>query len=138
MKKINRFRDEHFFLSNFSESRIELVNGMVFDNLEAAFQSFKNLDRQAEFQTMSPRKAKRVGREVKLRSDWEEKKLGIMGYLVGLKFRQNESLRKLLLETDGSYLEEGNDWKDDFWGTVNGFGKNHLGKILMTVREELK
>ena len=40
-------------------------------------------------------------------------------------------------------LIEGNNWHDVFWGKCscprcNGGGQNHLGKILMKVREELK
>ena len=36
------------------------------------------------------------------------------------------------------YLEEGNNWGDKVWGTVNGEGENNLGKILMRVRKELR
>ena len=31
-------------------------------------------------------------------------------------------------------LEEGNNWGDKYWGTVEGEGKNMLGKLLMKVR----
>ena len=36
-------------------------------------------------------------------------------------------------------LVEGNYWKDTFWGVDEKLGgKNHLGRILMEIREELK
>jgi hypothetical protein len=37
-------------------------------------------------------------------------------------------------------LVEGNRWGDQFWGVDlrTGLGENHLGKILMKVRDELR
>lgn len=58
--------------------------------------------------------------------------------VVEAKFSQNPDLAKKLLETEDAYLEEGNDWGDRIWGTVNGIGANNLGRILMEVREILK
>jgi len=42
-----------------------------------------------------------------------------------------------LIATAPKHLEEQNDWNDRFWGTVGGFGKNNLGKLLMGVRDRL-
>jgi predicted NAD-dependent protein-ADP-ribosyltransferase YbiA (DUF1768 family) len=53
------------------------------------------------------------------------------------KFKQNLDLAKLLKETGNSYIEERNCWGNRFWGTVDGLGKNWLGKLLMEVRETL-
>lgn len=47
-------------------------------------------------------------------------------------------LRKWLLETGEEELIEGNNWGDKFWGQVNGIGENHLGRLLMEIREEIK
>lgn len=30
------------------------------------------------------------------------------------------------------------NWGDYFWGSVNGHGENHLGKILMDIRAKLQ
>ena len=42
--------------------------------------------------------------------------------------------------TGNLVLEEGNGWHDTFWGVdlKTGEGENHLGRILMQVREELR
>jgi hypothetical protein len=85
----------------------------------------------------TPGKAKREGRGVQLRSDWEDVKYDIMKELVKLKFITHAHLRKELLETGDKYLEETNSWHDHVWGVCQGKGLNWLGKILMEVREEL-
>ncbi len=43
-----------------------------------------------------------------------------------------------LLATGSAELIEGNDWGDDYWGRATPQGKNHLGVVLMQVREELR
>lgn len=133
---IKFFRGDYKFLCNFSESVIK-INGFTFLNGEAAFQSFKNLEKQGEFQGLDPSSAKRKGRRVKLRSDWEDIKDDVMYQVVKAKFQQNEDLREKLLATGNMYIEEGNTWNDRYWGVCDGVGKNMLGKTLMRVREEL-
>ncbi len=73
----------------------------------------------------------------KLREDWDEVKLKAMELVLFLKFTQNKNLLEKLLKEEG-YIEERNDWGDTFWGTYNGIGKNHLGKLLMNLRDSLK
>ena len=58
--------------------------------------------------------------------------------IVYAKFSQNPILRQKLINTQDMILIENNTWNDTFWGVCNGVGENHLGKILMEVREELK
>jgi hypothetical protein len=60
-----------------------------------------------------------------------------MGEIVRAKFEQNPNLAEKLLSTQDAYLEEGNTWGDRTWGTVNGAGANHLGRILMEIRNEM-
>lgn len=134
---INNFRGKYFFLSNFSDSKI-ILNDITFNNAEAAFQSFKNLTKQKQFVELNPSIAKRKGRHIKLRHDWDNIKDDVMYQVVKAKFEQNEELKKKLLDTRDEYLEESTTWKDAYWGTYNGRGKNKLGKILMRVRSELK
>lgn len=81
---------------------------------------------------------KKLGREVQLRSDWESVKLMYMYEICMCKFMQNPTLCKALLATGNCHLVEGNNWGDYFWGSVNGHGENHLGKILMDIRAKLQ
>jgi predicted NAD-dependent protein-ADP-ribosyltransferase YbiA (DUF1768 family) len=65
-------------------------------------------------------------------------KLTVMETCVRYKFSQNTDLRAELIATGDAYLEEGNSWNDRYWGVCDGQGENHLGKILMKVRAELR
>lgn len=135
MNKINSFRDEYYFLSNFYECPVT-YNGLTYKNNEAAFQAQKciNLKDREKFCNLSASESKKLGRRVVLRKDWEDIKIKVMTDIVKAKFEQNEDLQKKLLATEDAYLEEGNTWGDRIWGTVNGVGANNLGKILMNVR----
>jgi len=139
MNKINSFRDEYYFLSNFYECSVT-YNGLTYKNNEAAFQAQKciNLKDREKFCNLSASESKKLGRRVVLRKDWEDIKIKVMTDIVKAKFEQNEDLQKKLLATEDAYLEEGNTWGDRIWGTVNGVGANNLGKILMNVRKELQ
>lgn len=136
---IKEFRGEYFFLSNFYEAPVR-YDGIKFLNNESAFQAMKceNREDRLNFAMLDPSSAKRKGRRVQLRKDWEDIKEQCMYDIVLAKFSQNHDLKTRLLATKNAYLEEGNTWGDREWGTVNGVGKNKLGKILMRVREVLK
>lgn len=41
------------------------------------------------------------------------------------------------MATGNEMLVEGNNWHDKFWGVCGGEGENHLGKMLMHIRERL-
>jgi predicted NAD-dependent protein-ADP-ribosyltransferase YbiA (DUF1768 family) len=58
--------------------------------------------------------------------------------LVRDKFTRDPELAILLFAAGTRLLVEGNDWGDCFWGVCRGQGRNHLGEILMTVRDELQ
>lgn len=137
MSKIDSFRGEYHFLSNFYETPV-CVYGIKYPNAEAAFQAQKCvLPEEAEaFKTMSPQMAKRYGRTVQLKPNWEQIKDSIMLTVVRAKFK-NPVLKDLLLNTGAAELIEGNRWGDTYWGVCNGKGKNRLGEILMTVRTEI-
>lgn len=133
---IDKFEGEYFFLSNFYECPIN-YHGLTYRNSEAAFHAQKNVSRAREFCDLSPSEAKRLGRRVELREDWEEVKLRIMYSIVKTKFTQHRNLKKKLLSTGNQELVEGNWWNDCYWGVCKGIGQNNLGKILMKVRDEL-
>lgn len=140
MHKIDRFTGEYAFLSNFATS-VFRYEGILYTSVEAAFQAAKTSDREIKRRLAQypPAEAKRYGRKIKLRSDWNDVKVSIMKELLRLKF--NSDLfghRQALLNTGDAYLEEGNNHHDTFWGTCNGVGENQLGKLLMEIRAELR
>ena len=137
--KIDSFKGEYFFLSNFYPTKIK-YNGIQYLNNEAAFQAQKctTMEDRIKFSYLNPSDAKKLGRRIILRNDWESVKISIMREIVFEKFKQNPHLTEKLLNTGNIYLEEGNNWGDRIWGTVNGVGRNELGKILMEVRKEIK
>lgn len=95
---------------------------------------------KSAFTEYGPSKSKEIGRKVPIRPDWEQVKIGIMEEIVRQKFVQNPELAASLLETGDKVLIEGNRWGDICWGvdTRTWQGENHLGKILMKIRNELK
>jgi ribA/ribD-fused uncharacterized protein len=135
---INEFKGKYYFLSNFYSTPV-MYEGLLYQNNEAAFQSakVKDLERRKQFCQLDPSIAKKKGRNVLLRNDWEDIKDEVMYQCVKDKFTRNQDLRQRLIDTDNEELVEGNTWNDTYWGVCRGRGKNMLGKILMRVREEL-
>ena len=136
---IIHFKDEYFFLSNFYNCDI-VYEGISYKSTEVAFQAQKCTDKKKklEFSTMSPGQAKKLGKEVKLREDWEDVKVDIMRRVVKAKFDQHIELQEQLVATGNRCLIEVNVWHDKFWGVSGGKGKNMLGRILMDLRKEYK
>jgi ribA/ribD-fused uncharacterized protein len=136
---INRFNNNYAFLSNFYPSFI-VIDGIIYPTVEHAYQAAKISDwreKQMIANIKTPGQAKRVGRKLGLRSDWENIKVDVMLKLVRLKFTEL-NLKIKLLATGDAELIEGNTWNDTFWGVCCDEGQNQLGKILMKVREECR
>jgi len=139
MQVIEHFRGQYDFLSNFHPAQIRF-EGIDFPTVEHAFQAAKTKDRGlrlAVANAPSPGAAKRIGRRLPLRGDWEATKVGVMRDLVRLKFVTHAELGTKLLATGIATLVEGNTWNDRFWGICHGEGRNQLGQILMEIRQEL-
>ena len=143
---IDSFTRDYFFLSNFYNVYLE-YEGITYCSTEAAFQATKSLDigERMRIARMSPSDAKRAGRKVQLRPDWEEIKDKVMYDVCYKKFTNNDALhlKEKLLKTGNEELVEGNMWHDNYWGNCtcekckNIEGQNKLGKILMEIRKEL-
>ena len=137
------FQGAYRFMSNFYPCAVEF-DGIKYKSSEAAYQASKvpvgedwEQDKVA-FAQLNAREARRSGQLLRcLRHDWDDVKLNIMYRILRSKFSQNPDLRRKLLDTDGTYLEETNYWRDTFWGIYNGVGENHLGRLLMVVRDEI-
>jgi hypothetical protein len=159
---IDSFTGEYDFLSNFYSHPI-FFRGHWYPTTEHAFHSQKNdselyqvkLRTLAEilyfhqcmnharvqfdhikFNELTPGQAKRAGRGVELRKDWEEIKIPLMDEVTDIKFNDPVLGRKLF-NTGTAVLIEGNTWGDQFWGTCMGEGRNELGQCLMRKRTKL-
>lgn len=132
------FKGKYYFLSNFYPCQVTF-HGITYYNSEAAFHAQKDPSRAEEFCKLNASQAKRLGRKVKLRSDWEHVKDSIMKDILICKFKQNPELAQKLINTGDVMLVEANNWGDTYWGydEVNNVGQNRLGYILMEVRELL-
>lgn len=142
---IAMFDGKHAFLSNFASSPFT-SDGITFPTVEHWFQAYKTQD-PTEFRCIAaadtPGKAKRMGRQVTLRSDWEEIKVDVMRAGLRKKFAI-PSLRAKLLATGDEELMEGNTWHDNTWGNCvcqkcqNIPGRNMLGMLLMELCQEIQ
>ena len=138
--------DGHWaFLSNFYWNEIKF-EGITYPTNEHFFQAMKTLDineRRAIANCRTPGQAKRMGRRVALRPDWEVVKESVMLEGLCLKFA-DEQLADWLLETGDEELVEGTTWHDNEWGNCSCpkcahiEGRNKLGRLLMIVRDMIK
>ncbi|KAJ3215067.1 hypothetical protein HDU67_000847 [Dinochytrium kinnereticum] len=135
---ITTFRGQYGFLSNFHPHTI-LLDGIIYktsENANHAAKCLNHTDKNA-FSDVEPREAKRMAQSVDLRPDWEEVKVGVMDTILRIKFEPRSELASKLARTYPKDIVEVNTWGDRFWGVSKGKGKNHLGKLLMTIRQEL-
>jgi ribA/ribD-fused uncharacterized protein len=141
---ITRFWGDCQFLSNFYMREVEF-EGLRYPSSEHAFQAAKTLDlelRKGVRDQPTPRLAKKAGRALELRTDWESVKVEVMEMILRDKFTRHADLRAALLETGDAELIEGNHWHDHDWGVCScgrcPKGKNYLGRLLMKIREQLR
>lgn len=144
---INRFDGENEEFSNFYPCII-YFKGLKFESIEHAYVAAKSNDYFfwkiiSQLPSEKAGLAKKRGRSIKLRDDWDEIKLKTMEELLRKKFSVKKFKEKLMFTGD-EYLEEGNYWHDNYWGSCyckkckNIEGQNMLGKLLMKIRRELE
>jgi ribA/ribD-fused uncharacterized protein len=146
MQVIQEFSGPFRWLSNFwlLDQPVHDDLGLAWPTVEHAYQASKTelietrrlLGRQAGINAGT---AKRLGRSLALRPDWDAMKSPVMLALLLQKFQQPD-LKAKLLATGETRLVEGNRWGDRFWGVDlrTGEGRNELGRLLMLVRDELR
>lgn len=151
---ITSFTGQYHFLSSFHE------RSFIFDNREwpTAEHPFQVAKAWPDYTVMewirsahTPGEAKKRGRSVRLRPDWDHIKRQVMMKIQLAKFDQPD-LRKQLIATGDAQLIEGNSWGDDYWGCVPSekrprivmplwglnqewAGYNWLGLELMMIKE---
>jgi ribA/ribD-fused uncharacterized protein len=127
----NQYYDEfdNFFICSFEEDNI------IYKSTEHYYQSKKVLDPKIQkliCNANSVREAYSLGQMYPLRKGWDDMKVKIMLQANKLKFDQNLTLKKMLVETEG---EIEFPYSDNFWGSGPS---NMLGKILMILRAYYK
>lgn len=141
------FSGDYRWLSNFWECNVSL-ECYDFRSVESAYQFAKlPLELRSEYaewyMSSTPGQAKRKGRELPLRGDWDFYKVPTMRGLVSEKFSRDERLFYSLMGTGNRGIYEENTWGDTFWGVIRDKqgrlkGENMLGKLIMDVRAELR
>jgi len=140
---ILEFRGKYRFLSNFyitDTPNIIIYEDMEFATTEHAYQAAKSIDHEDRIMIQmaaTPGVAKRLGRKITIREDWNDVKLNVMRDLLKQKFKHPE-LKLKLLATGKIPIIEGNTWGDTYWGVCKNIGTNYLGKLLMELREKLR
>ncbi len=139
--EIRGFFGEYRFLSNlYRIDQMVVVDGIAYPASENAYMAQKTNDLKLRkiFGHLSPSEAKTLGRNIIVRECWtDEERIAAMLKALRVKFSVPELAVKLL-DTGDKYLEETNYWGDTFWGVCDGVGENHLGKLLMQVRGEIR
>ena len=138
---ITQFKNDYHFLSNFHRCDI-VYQGDVYPSSEHLYQAMKTTipkEREWVRQSETPGQAKKRGKLVPKRPDWNQVKVDYMRSALLLKFSQNPELADRLIDTGKALLVEGNYWGDTYWGVSlkTREGKNHLGILLMEVRDHL-
>lgn len=147
------FRGIYYFLSNFSPCKVE-HQGITYPSVEHFYVAMKcNNDQMIDgvFYTIGDFRenvaklkeaafAKKLGKKIRLRKDWDEKKYQFMEYGLREKFKDPD-LREKLVGTGNTEIIETNLWHDVEWGQCScdkckNKGKNLLGKLLMKLRSE--
>lgn len=136
------YEQDFYVLSNFSSFRV-LWEGIDFDTSEAAYhwEKFPHSDvikhaiRTARSGHEAFKIAERFSKDK--RKDWDEVKFDIMRSILLAKVEQHEYVKRKLLATGNRELIE-DSWRDNVWGWgPNKDGQNMLGKIWMSIRDEL-
>lgn len=149
--QINSFSGDFDFLSNFYPCSIE-YDGLLYPSVEHFYVPMKSNSEQnidnitysnIEFRKLiifkTASSAKRLGRKISIRNDWDNIKDNIMYFALKEKFKDKSLLEKLKI-TEEYELIEGNYWHDNYWGSCYCErccfnGKNKLGKMLMSIRD---
>lgn len=130
------------WLSNFSNHPVIDGEKILWPTSEHLYQALKFDDAESRRQIRlapAPKLAAQLGRTLPgMRSDWDAIKIAVMKQVLKLKLQSNPDLVTKLLDTGNSELIELSN-KDSFWGVLpNGDGSNHLGKLWMQIRDELR
>lgn len=131
--------------SNFSPHQIYL-QGTKWPTVEHYYQAQKFVGTADAvlipviYAAQTPADAAALGRDQtrQVRPDWEKVKTMVMREAVLKKFLTHKDIQAILISTGDELIVE-NSQTDYYWGCGGDkTGQNHLGKILMGVRQEIR
>jgi hypothetical protein len=140
-----KVEDPYGCFSNFSPHNIYLL-GQDWMTVEHYYQAQKFVGTEDEAlipaiaSAKTPMEAATLGRDRtrRIRPDWEQVKTQVMREAVLTKFQNHLEIQSILLSTGDCPIVEDSP-TDYYWGCgVEKTGQNHLGKILMSVRQEIR
>lgn len=145
MIRFSRTMDVYSEFSNFDPVEF-IFDNRKFKNSEAAFQygKYRPGEETDALCTVSGAVAKRLGRQIHIRPDWDDMRYCRMKDVLLAKFSQSEKHKQLLLSTGNQWLVELTSWHDNTWGICEcarckkKLSENMLGLALMEVRAILR
>ncbi|MBQ8535020.1 MAG: DUF1768 domain-containing protein [Bacilli bacterium] len=130
------------FLANYSSHGF-YKNNIYYKTVEHYYQSEKFDDIEIKNKIINcdtPKEASNIGRDRNLirKDNFRSIKNDVMYEGLYLKFSQNKDIRSKLIETGDSLIRE-MTVKESYWGVgPNLDGENHIGFLLMKVRDKIK
>lgn len=130
------------WFSNFIPFKAPLSDGLlVYPTPEHYYQAQKSMshfERARIAKLDTPGQAKRSGKKMQMRPDWERVKWIVMMRAQLWRVETDLEFAEKLLTNDLVIIER-NTWHDNYWGICicdkcPKSGKNMLGKILMNIR----
>jgi hypothetical protein len=140
-----KVNDDYGCFSNFSPHPINL-QGTYWSTVEHYYQAQKFVGTPDAVvipvihAAPTPEQAAALGRDRNrtVRPDWEQVKIQVMHEAVLIKFLTHIDIQTILISTGDRLIVE-NSPTDCYWGCGGDkTGQNHLGKILMSVRQEIR
>ena len=133
------------WFSNFIYYNIPLTyKNISYTSPEHFYQAMKTTDpviRQSIANSNTGGKAKRLGRKISIRSDWDDITIQVMTVAIAHRKHDNSWIDKLISTNDE--IVEWNYWHDNYWGNcicdkcLDIKGLNNLGRIIMNLRTEI-
>lgn len=115
--------------------------GIKYWTVENYYQALKFITKEFRIivSEASPGQAKRIAKTETWTNDNFDR-LEVMEIALRHKFAEGTSWYKKLMSTGDEEIIEWNNWGDKFWGVLDETweGENHLGNLLMKIREEFQ
>lgn len=141
-KQIYFYEHDFYVFSNFSSFKL-MWKGVDYMTSEHAYHAERFADEKMKEEIRNMRSAHEAYKYAQENKhlqveNWNEIKLSVMKDILREKVKQHAYVNKKLLDSGDRELVE-DSWCDSFWGWgPNKDGENHLGKLWMEVRNEIR